>query len=804
MRPKLLGLAPFAVLMFVGLYASVGRAELFVEHLDPPVLRTGHTTRVTVHGSELNNSIGLWTTLPGHEKYVNAKLISATPSLAVFDVTLSKEAQVGLHGLRLASRDGLSNVQLTLVDDLPLIARQAGEEPQAIAWPVAAHGTFCDSTIDRYKISVSAGQAISFEVVGNRFGKDADPLLTIRDARGKIIVERDNDAGLFFDTRFRHTFELSGSYVVEVRDARFRGNKHHPYVLRIGQFPADRVAFVANSAEAFLPESGKRLPANPPDPGSALGNLAVRNEDSSAWFPVINGELPNVWAPPYDHTRGAAQRLAASPEMTFAWQLTTLKTNPFASLERLIPTGTHQAHRVKIPCVVNGVLRHPKERQTVWFELAKGQSIWVQADARAINSPVDVDFTIVDQHGREVRRPNDNKESVTAEFTAGNPGVYGIVVRDILHGGSPAHAYQLTIADSPFPPIVQAEVEGLSIPQGSWQPIPLTLSRPAGELRLKLLGAPAGMTLSPDIIPAGKTAFVCRLRTTTGTTVSMNTVRIVATETLPGRQTRDLPVRTQPLIDRQLQNVDLIPIGLREDQRRLPPTVQDRLAVQVTPPSAFDFDVPAEVLVPRYQSGDVPVTIRRAGNYSGEISFTARGGQLGPKSEGRTRVYAEFPTSRDGGSKVNGQIRSLILTNLGKNRIDLTASALEGDRRVSLTRSFELNITSAFEMTSVIGKPVIPPGESTTFTVTCRRLKSFSGPVTMLLSPNTLFEMPESVTIPAGQTSATITVRAKADTDNGRHRLDFQATGLVDGFEEEQRNSLGEVEVKKPEPAKKK
>ena len=32
-------------------------------------------------------------------------------------------------------------------------------------------------------------------------------------------------------------------------------------------------------------------------------------------------------------------------------------------------------------------------------------------------------------------------------------------------------------------------------------------------------------------------------------------------------------VHTQPLIDRQIINVDLIPYGLREDQRRLPPGI---------------------------------------------------------------------------------------------------------------------------------------------------------------------------------------------------------------------------------------
>ena len=41
-------------------------------------------------------------------------------------------------------------------------------------------------------------------------------------------------------------------------------------------------------------------------------------------------------------------------------------------------------------------------------------------------------------------------------------------------------------------------------------------------------------------------------------------------------------VRTRPLVDRQLLNVDLIPYLLRDNQRRPPPSVSDRLAPLVT------------------------------------------------------------------------------------------------------------------------------------------------------------------------------------------------------------------------------
>ncbi len=743
--------------LFLLLLAAPARADIFVEHLDPPALHVGKATRLTVHGSDLKNAVCLWTTLPNNETLFSATLVSAADTSAIFDVTLKPEAAVGLHGLRVVTRDGLSNVQLFLVDDLNPVARELGENPQALKWPVAVHGTFREAATDRYTVDVTAGQSLSLEVVGNRFGKDADPLLTIRDADGKFLAEHDNSGGLYFDCRLSHRFEKAGRYTLELRDSRFRGNLHQPYVLRVGTFPADYVRM---------------------------------------------SESPTVLAPAYDHLRGAGQHVAASPEMIFAFQMSPMKLNPFASLDRLIPTGTLQASKVTVPCVVGGVLRQPKEHQAVWFELAKGQAIYVRADGKTLNSPVDVDFVIVDKNGREVRRPENNREPLAADFTAGNPGVYGVVVRDVLNGGGPAHAYQLTISDEPFPPAILAEVEGVTVPQGTWQPVPITVTRTGGgDLKLKLLNAPAGMTLSPDVIPAGKTAVLCKLSASSATPVGMNTLRIVATEELPSKKTREVLVRTQPLIDRQLHNVDLIPIGLREDQKRLPPGVTDRLAVQVTPPSPFDFDPAAEVTLPRYQTADIPITIR--GN--GALTFTAKGGQLGPKTEGRTRVYAEFPTSKPGETTITGHARSLILSNAAKSRIDVTATGTVNGRRIQLTRPFELNLTTAFSLVSdETAKPVIQPGESVTLTLKCDRLKSFSGAVTVHFNPNPNFDLSETATFPAGQTTMAVKVTAKPDAGNGRHQIGFHATAQVDGYEEEVRGLLGEVEVKKIEPPKKK
>ena len=163
-------------------------------------------------------------------------------------------------------------------------------------------------------------------------------------------------------------------------------------------------------------------------------------------------------------------------------------------------------------------------------------------------------------------------------------------------------------------------------------------------------------------------------------------------------------MRTQPLVDRQNVNVDLIPYALREDQRRLPPSLTDRLAVQVTPAASFTVDLPeSQVTLGRYQHVDFPVQIQRLAKTDTKFSISAKGGQIAPKEEGRTRVYAEFTEGK-------GSIHSKILTNLTKHRVDVTVVGVDAGRKVALQRLFDLEIRSAFSITAEPAMSKLEPG----------------------------------------------------------------------------------------------
>ncbi len=772
--PRLL---PALGLCAVLLSPTPSRAQPFVEHLEPPVLARGKTTRLTAVGPGLAKALDLWASLP-------AGKLRATPvkgskvGTAAFDVRVADDAPVGLFGLRVATADGLSNVHLCLIDDLPVRpAPSTAKGPVKVELPCALWGRFREAEVDTFSIEVKAGQRVSFEAVGNRLGKEVDPLLTIRDARGKFVVQRDNDPGLYFDFRFEHHFAAAGTYTVEVRDSRYQGHEHGFYVLRMGRFPAARVAVPAalqpgKRAKLHLPELKEALEGEAPT-GQLAGpvSMALRRagDEGSTWLPVEVGD--------------------AEPAVATADATTAAKGTP-----------------AKVPGQLCGVLAKRGERQFFRIELAKGQAIHATGHGRWLNSSIDLDLALTDDTGRLLRRADEGPdETVRLDFTAPKAGTYCLAVRDQARDGGPACAYRVEVREGARGPVVMAEVEGLTVPRGTHQPVPLTVTRNgyAGPIALTLSGAPAGVALEPREVPEGVTSLVCKLSAGGAAPLGLHTVQVWAQPT-KGVSISKALVRTRPMVDRQLLNVDLIPYSLREDQRRLPPSVSDRLALQVTGPAPFGFDLTeATVTLARYQQTAIPIVTTRAPGFDGPISFTARGGQLADKEEGRTRVYAEFPRATAKALKVSGSVHSRILTNLGKTRIEVLASATHGGQTVTLSRTFELEIRAAFKVEGEKAPVMLLPGGAAKVRVTVERAKTFAGPVTVELSPAQGLDLPEKVVVPRGQTSVEVAVKAQADAMPGRRTVALAATADVDGFEEEQRGGRIEVEVPRPEAKKK-
>ncbi len=756
---------------------SVCLAQAFVTHVVPPAVTRGATVRVVVHGSDVDRASQLWTSVGAD--VLRAKVVGdSTRELATFDVQVSANAPVGLFGLRLATDDGLSNPVIFAIDDFKCIAVSSLTTPSQgipeVKLPLALAGTFRSAQIDRFAIDVQAGEEVSFECVSSRLGKDTDPLLRIRDAKGKLIVEYDNDPGLFFDFRFAHKFAHSGRYTVELSDGRYHGHDDWSYVLRMGRFPAARVAVPAAAA-----------------PGQ---NVMLR-------FP----ELPGVESPLSVTSDAPLGRfyhaLRRDGDAAASWIASSVTRAP--SVSEIVPNNTwEQASKVALPAVLCGVLDQPNQIDYFSFELKKGDKLDIKAETNLLDSAADLEIFTISADGKEMQRVDDVLlDEASMVLSANKDGVYGLGIHDVTRAGGVGFAYRVEVRPAEPQLSVLADFAALTVPQDEYQSLPLVFTRTnyTGAIQLKLIGAPAGVTLENDLVSEGLNAHVARVRATNAAPLGVHTLQLVASAEVDGKPITAV-ARTQPMIDRQLYNVDLIKYALRENQRRLPPSLSDRIALQVTPPSPFAVELPEPlVTLVRYLSIDFPVhTTRRAG-FLGEISFRADGGQIGQESEIRRQIYSRFTPATPAKLSTHGTFYSRNLPNEAKDRVDLSATAESSGRKVTLVRSFDLELKAAYDLTFEPKSVPVLPGESTTFRLETSRLPPFTGAITIEPTLTPGVTLPDSITIPEGASGVDVAVQIPLGAEPRKVRVRLQSRAQVGKFVEEGRPKDVEIDIKKPE-----
>jgi hypothetical protein len=739
-------------------------AGSFVERLSPPVLVRGKTSRVTIVGSELAGATALWTSLDA--KDVIAILVEPSrENQALFEVKVGPDTPLGVYGLRVASSRGLSNVKLFLIDDLPIVpereSRPQSAEPQRLRWPVAVVGRAKEADVHRYTIEVGAGERISFEVVGSRLGQDFDPVVTIKDARNRPILEHDNDVGLMFDCRFAHRFETAETYAVEIHDTRFRGSDNVVYVLRVGRFPDGRVALPSTV------RAGDEIELSVPGDDPFTERVAIRKDAApGGYFQELRraGDQASTWAP--------------------------LEVSPYSNtLEREPNDLATKATLAPIPSVLHGAIASPADRDAYAVELTAGQRLSAQVECRGLGSPADLDITMTDPGGKTVARLDTLPDgAATFEIDAKSKGRHILLVRSLTGEAGPEYAYRITLNWREPNVRLVADASSLAIPRGSYQPLPLSLVRTdyGGPIELSLRGAPPGMSLRTIVIPAGETDVDDAIAVGDSVAEGLYSVQVVGRMKSDGRE-RLVVATTLPLIDRLPagRGPHGEPFELREDQRRLPPSLTNRIAVLVTPRSPFTFELPDRLVVlPRYLETTFRLVTTRAAGFDAPITFAARGGTLEPVLLQKPRVKAEMPAATRDRPTVLGIVRSGVNSELRRHRVTVTAHASDVSQAVDLTRTFEMTTQPAYELSADPPRLEARPGESAKVAIRAHRLRPFAGPVTIRPTAVGGLSLPAAVEITAGTDRAEMRIAVPTATKPGTYRVALPGLARVSKFDE--------------------
>lgn len=456
----------------------------------------------------------------------------AQPALAdtvTVEVTLAANAQPGLRELRVETPRGVSNPLAFYVGGLPEFREKESEptfEPQdfregrirqpprtetPITLPAVVNGQiiprepymlnysrerFTPGAADRFRFEARKGQQLVIAAAARElipYLADAVPgwfqaTLALYDARGKELAYDDDyrfhpDPALFFKV------PEDGQYVVEIKDAIYRGRPDFVYRITLGElpfitgiFPLGGPAGVATTVKL----SGWNLPAD---------TLTI---DAQGMTPGIR---------PLSVGKG---------KMTSNTMPFSVDTLP-ECLEKEPNDSTQTAQAVTLPVIVNGRIDRPDDWDVFRFEGRAGQEIVAEVGARRLESPLDSVLELFDAAGGRLVFNDDHEDKFDhlrthhadslIRFTLPVDGIYFVRLGDAQHHGGPEYAYRLRLS-GPRPDF-ELRVAPSCINAITWRlnPIAVYALRKDGfngEIALRFKDDPFGLVLSGGVVPQGQ------------------------------------------------------------------------------------------------------------------------------------------------------------------------------------------------------------------------------------------------------------------------------------------------------------
>ncbi|MBI1914041.1 MAG: PPC domain-containing protein [Planctomycetes bacterium] len=438
----------------------------------PLGMQRGTKLELTLTGTNLAEPTGLWTSFPAKVTIpTDANNGKDNAKLRVV-LEVHANAELGFHSLRLATTRGMSNLRPFCIDDLPQVMEEAtnhaASTAQAVKVPCVVVGRADAEVSDYFKVSVKAGQRLSFDVLGRRLGSAFDPQLQLYDAQGhELSGGHSNDApGLQTDPRLTYTFKEAGDYLVEVRDVSYHGGPDFHYRLRIGDFPC------ATTPYPLAVKRGSKTKvafAGPAVEGVAAVDVAAPSD------PLIH----TLWLAP----KGASG--------LHGWPVALALSDLNEVTEQEPNNELAKATRVQMPCGVSGRFLEKGDVDHYVFALKKGQRIAIEAQTQEWFSPTEVYMVLKDAKGGQLAT-NNPALPPRIDYTAPADGDLVLAVEHLHYWGGPEETYHLTIA--PYEPSFDISVRldrFDAAPGGTFStPIFLTRREFAAPIEVSVLGSP--------------------------------------------------------------------------------------------------------------------------------------------------------------------------------------------------------------------------------------------------------------------------------------------------------------------------
>lgn len=658
--------------------------------------------------------------------------VTPTDRIAPFEISVPQDSPVGIRGLRVATREGISNMLLFMVDDLPTVTEIRGQnsngQSQLLEWPIAVEG-YCDPGLaDQYRFRAEAGQELSIEVVAARLGSRLDPVLRLQQADGTELAFIDDTAGLAGDCSLRYHFEETGEYVVAIEDALMSGTSAHRYRMRIGDFPLITTAIPA------VAERGATTALT--FAGHAVNGLARLPLTADGTRSFVSTTFPDGIGSGFTEV--------------------TLSDAP----QTVLTAGT--VTKVTLPCGVSGILKQQSERHACRLALNKGDRIRIRDASRSRGVPAVLAMWITDETGRqlaEVRRAGVSGQELI--WTAPSNGQFELNLEDLTGRGGPEFGYHVEVSQAIPDFRLRVEQDSTILPQNGYSLLKVIADRKGynGPIHLSVGGLGDDVRLRNNTIP--EKAKETRLK-------------VYLPETLQPGQTRPIEVVGTATIDDVVvrRKASTLP-ALRKSHPTtpFPPVRLDGLiAASVGPeiPDFFAMRVDDDtVLFPRFV-GEVYFTVRvkdRTNGFKDPVNIRVEGLPDGFNASG-----GERPVSRSDNNEYRFQLRGPTALELGVRPLRIVAEAsFKGQTKEVELADVPLKIIDPLLVAISTDGP-ITSGSRRKVTVRARRFVPRAGGDKKAIDVefSTIpvgVSLPQRVTIAAGKDETTTEIAVNEDVD---------------------------------------
>ncbi len=483
-------------LVFAGMISAIGRSQVTLQSSYPNGVVPGQTTRLELIGQNFKAPLRLGATIP-----LSVQTVGLEPTKAIIDVAVAKDAAIGPMGIWLAGDDGISEPYQLLVDDLPsLVDNQANHQrnvPQAVIAPCAIDGKSDASLSDYYSVHLSAGAALSIDVVAERIGSSLDSFVRIYGPTGKLLSQND-DSDPSPDSQLRVVAPVEGDYVIELFDSRYAGDGR--YRLRLGDFPIGVVPYPL-AVRAGTPSVIQWLPRE--TVSQSTGN--VTQAVAPSWSQTVSVPMDLI-----ADRFSIGTSLADRPGGVWGEVLVRsmdLYPEPFEAA-----TSAHapQAQPLAVPVGISGRLAALNEQDSFAFSGNQGQVLRFQTRTRSLGSPAIVRLQLIGPQGQLLAEsPINDSDEPGLDATLPETGTYQLRVTDLLGRGGNHFAYYVEIVPtggfvaSIKPDANTRDSKWIEVGSGATF-VDFQLQRQGydGPVQLEISNAPAGLRILNPVIPA--------------------------------------------------------------------------------------------------------------------------------------------------------------------------------------------------------------------------------------------------------------------------------------------------------------